>query len=279
MPKSDRGRAFAEREQNLSFSADLPPDNELVEGQWWSTSSGLQPAVSVATEFRDELNLHLGDRLVFDVGGDMIEATIQSFRKVRWDGFRPNFFLLFSPGVLDASVGSFLAATHLDEEGRRALPEFDHQFPTVTVLDIDGVLNSVRALIDRAAAAITYVFAFTLVAGLVVLLAAVRATADERRYEIAVLRAFGASRRQIVSGGMAEFAILGALSGGVAAIASSAIGVFIASHWLGVPWRPTGSIWFWGVCAGAFGVTLFGTASTWRMSTTRPARVLRGHNS
>ena len=279
MPKSDRGRAFAEREQNLSFSADLPPDNELVEGQWWSRSSGLQPAVSVATEFRDELNLHLGDRLVFDVGGDMTEAKIQSFRKVRWDGFRPNFFLLFSPGVLDASVGSFLAATHLDEEGRKALLEFDQKFPTVTVLDIDGVLNSVRTLIDRAAAAITYVFAFTLLAGLVVLLAAVRATADERRYEIAVLRAFGASRLQIVSGGMAEFAILGALSGGVAAIASSAIGFFIASHWLGVPWRPTWSIWLWGVSAGTFGVTLFGTASTWRMSATRPARVLRGQNS
>ncbi len=275
MPKSDRGRAFAEREQNLSFRRTLPADNQIVEGHWWPVSGLGAAQVSVATEFRDELDLHLGDRLEFDVAGESVDATLASVRKVRWDGFRPNFFLLFSPGVLDGNVSSYLAAAHLEARVRPDLAEFNRRFPTVTVLDIDGLLTTVRGLVDRAADAVTYVFAFTLLAGLVVLAAAIRATADERRYEGALLRAFGASRRQVLLGAALEFATLGVLAGLVAATAAAAISAFVAAYWLGLPWHLQGLLWLYGPIAGLLGVGGAGLLGTWRMGLIPPVRVLQ----
>jgi putative ABC transport system permease protein len=276
MPITERGRAFAEREQNLTISSTLPADNKIVQGRWWPASGPAVPTVSVATEFRDELKLEIGDRLLFDVAGETVAAVVGSVRQVRWDGFRPNFFLVFSPGILEENVGSYLAAVHLSPQARQSLAEFDRQFPTITVLDVEGLLASIRALLDRAAAAVTYVFVFTLLAGIVVLAAGINATADERRYESALLRSFGAARRHVLLVVCAEFMTLGALSGLVAATAAAAIGIFVATHWLNLPWRPHASLWLFSVASGVIGIGFAGVISAWRVSLAPPIRILRG---
>ena len=276
LPATERGRAFAEREQNLSFSAALPRDNRIVQGQWWSQADPQDAQVSVATEYRDELGLKLGDRLTFDVAGESLAVRLSSVRKVRWDGFRPNFFLLISPKVLDDRVGSYLAAAHLDARSREHLADFNRRFPTVTVLDVDGLLNTVRNLVDRASDAVTYVFAFTLLAGWVVLQAAIRATADERRFEGALLRAFGADRQRVIACAVAEFVTVGALAGFAASSAAALIGAVVAVHWLGLPWQPHLTIWLWGPAAGVLLVGIAGAVGTWRLASTPPVHVLRG---
>ena len=276
MPSTERGRAFAQREQNLTFSATVPADNRIVEGQWWPAGGSATPMVSVATEFRDELKLGVGDRLEFDVAGERVTAQLGSVRKVRWDGFRPNFFLVFSPGVLEGSVGSYLGAVHLDAAARQSLAQFDRQFPTVTVLDVEGLLQSIRALLDRAAAAVAFVFGFTLLAGIVVLRAGVDATAEERRYEGALLRSLGATRRWVLYTVGVEFLLLGALAGLIAALMSALLGTAMASWWFDLPWKPTWHLLAWGVLVGAGLVGAVGSASTWRVTVSAPARMLRG---
>jgi putative ABC transport system permease protein len=275
MPKTDRGRGFAEREQNLSWSGPLPPDNQVVEGRWWSGSAEPSPLVSVATEFRDELGLTLGDRLSFDVAGETIEARLVNVRKVRWDGFRPNFFLIFAPGTLDDATGSYLASVHLDASGRRSLLEFTRRFPTVTVLDLEALIAEIRRLIDRAAAAVTYVFLFTVMAGIVVLLAAVHATRDERRYESALLRALGARRREVLVGVAAEFAVLGAVAGVAAAFVAGGMGWWAATRLFGLNYTIDWRLWLLGPLAGAVLVAMTGTLAVWRTVRAPPAGVLR----
>ena len=275
LPKTDRGRGFAEREQNLSWAGPLPPDNQVVEGRWWDAKAAPSPLVSVATEFRDELGLRVGDRLSFDVAGETIEARLVNVRKVRWDGFRPNFFLIFAPGALDDATGSYLASVHLDAPGRRSLLEFTRRFPTVTVLDLEALLAEIRTLIDRAAAAVTYVFLFTVLAGIVVLLAAVHATRDERRYESALLRALGARRREVLVGVATEFAVLGAVAGLAAAFVAGAVGWWAATRLFGLAYTFDGRLWLFGPLAGAGLVAATGTLAVWRTVGAPPAGVLR----
>ena len=275
MPRTDRGRAFAEREQNLSWAHDLPPDNRVVEGQWWQAPDPAQPQVSVATEFQEELGLKLGDRLGFDVAGEKVEATVTNVRKVRWDGFRPNFFLLFAPGVLDASTGTYMTSVHLEAEQRPALAELVRRFPSVTVIDVEALLGEVRKIMDRAAVAVEYVFGFTLVAGLAVLFAAIQATRDERRYESAILRTLGASRRTVLLGVAAEFAALGLLAGLLAACAASVIGWLVATRLFALHYTFDPVVWLGGLCAGVVIVGLAGTFATRRVVRSSPARSLR----
>jgi putative ABC transport system permease protein len=275
MPRTDRGRAFAEREQNLSWSRELPPDNRVVQGSWWQDPDPAVPLVSVATEFQEELGLALGDRLTFDLAGETLVATVANIRKVRWDGFRPNFFLVFAPGVLDTATGTLMTSVHLNAEQRPALAELVRRFPSVTVFDVETLLGQIRGVMDRASLAVQYVFAFTLLAGVVVLLAAIQSTRDERRYESAVLRTLGASRQTVLRGVAAEFVALGLLAGVLAASAASLAGWLLATRLFNLHYAFDPGVWLLGLGGGALLVGMAGTLATRSVVNTPPATTLR----
>ena len=275
MPHSDRGRGFVEREQNLSWARELPADNKVIAGSWWQDADPKKPEVSIASEFQEELGLNLGDQLSFDVAGETVVATVSSVRKVRWDGFRPNFFMLFAPGVLDSATGTFMTSVHVAADQRAALAALVRQFPSVTVIDVETLLGEVREIMDRAALAVQYVFAFTLLAGIIVLLAAVQSTRDERRYESAMLRALGASRGTVLRGVAAEFVALGLLSGVLAASAASIAGWQLATRLFGLKYSFDPWLWLFGLGAGAALVGIAGTLAARSVVTAPPALTLR----
>jgi putative ABC transport system permease protein len=275
MPKSDRGRGFVEREQNLSWSRDLPLDNRVVAGRWWRDPDPHAPEVSVASEFQEELGLSIGDKLSFDVAGETVVATVTSVRKVHWDGFRPNFFLLFAPGVLDSATGTYMTSVHVDAAQRPGLAGLVRRFPSVTVVDVETILGEVREIMGRAALAVQSVFAFTLLAGVTVLLAAIQSTRDERRYESAMLRTLGASRATVLRGVAAEFVALGTLSGILAASAASIAGWQVGTRLFGLTYHFDPLLWVFGIVAGALLVGLAGTLATRSVVSTPPAETLR----
>jgi putative ABC transport system permease protein len=225
-----RGEEFANREQNLTWSAALGADNRVVAGRWWTPADTGQPLVSVSTEFQQWLGLRLGDRLTFDIAGESFTVRVASIRKVKWDSFRPNFFIVFAPGVLDKVAGSYLTSAYIAPGAAQSLAELAHRFPSVSIFDIDDLLADVRSVLDKAVLAVQSVFAFTLLAGLTVLLAAVQSSRDERRYESAMLRTLGASRRTVLQGVLAEFAALGVLSGLIAAAGASIAAYFLTTR-------------------------------------------------
>jgi putative ABC transport system permease protein len=272
---TDRGRGFAEREQNLSWAETLQVDNRLVAGRWWTEADRGRALVSVTTEYRDELGLKLGDRLRFDVAGETIEADIASFREVEWDNFRPNFFLVFSPGTLDGLAGTWLTSMRLDQGERRMLVELVRRFPSVSVFDIDTILAQVRDVIDRASLAVQYVFLFTIAAGITVLLAAIQATRDERRYESAMLRTLGARRRVVLAGVASEFTALGMLSGALAAIGATLAGWLLAREVFDLDYAIDPWVWAIGFAAGAAIVGGAGTLAARGVVNHPPINTLR----
>ena len=101
-----RGREFATRDQNITWTDKLDRDNEITAGKWFTAADAGKPLVSVSTEYQEELNLKLGDTLQFDIAGETQTARVSSVRKVKWDSFQPNFFLMFAPGLLDGTQGT-----------------------------------------------------------------------------------------------------------------------------------------------------------------------------
>src|SRR6202045_5486374 len=144
-----------------------------------------------------------------------------------WGSFRANFFLVFPPGLLDGAAGTYMTSLYLNSTQRPYLADLVRQFPTISVFDVDAILKQIRDIMDRASLAVQYVFLFTLAAGIVVLLAAVQSTRDERRYESAMLRTLGASRGTGLQGVAAEFSTLGGLSGLLAAGGASGGAYFL----------------------------------------------------
>jgi len=257
--ESGRAQNFAEREQNLTWASEPQADNKIVAGRWWNESDAGRALVSVATDFQEELDLKLGDRLTFDVAGETLEVEIANVREVQWDSFQPNFFLVLPPGLLDQAAGSYMTSVYLDAEQRRSLVQLVRQFPSVSIFDLDALLRQVRDVMDKASLAVQYVFLFTLLAGITVLLAAIQATRDERRYESAMLRTLGATRRTVLQGVAAEFVALGLLSGLLGALGATVAGYFLATRLFNLEYSV--DLWVWAVGLG-FGVLVVGVSGT-----------------
>jgi putative ABC transport system permease protein len=254
---SERASEFVEREANLTWSAGLGPGNTIVAGRWWPQAGPVDPQVSVESEYAATLGLDLGDTLTYDIAGETVTARITSLRDVRWDTFKPNFFVVFSPGVLDDVTGTLITSVHVQPGQRPALVELVRRYPEVTIIDIEALLAQVRDVMAKASLAVQYVFLFTLAAGLMVLLAAVQATRDERRYESAMLRTLGATRGVVFQGVAAEFIVLGALAGLLAAAGATGVGYLLARRVFELDYSPDPSIWLVGIAGGA---VLVGTA-------------------
>jgi putative ABC transport system permease protein len=274
-PESDRGREWAEREQNLSWAEKPQVDNRIVAGRWWNAGDRGKHYVSVASEYQEDLGLKLGDRLAFDVAGETVEAEVLSFREVEWDTFRPNFFLVFSPGTLDGLAGTWLTSMKLDAGQKTMMVDLVRRFPSVSVFDIDQILAQVRDVIDRASLAVQYVFLFTLAAGITVLLAAIQSTRDERRYESAMLRTLGARRRVVLAGVASEFTALGMLAGLLAAIGATLAGWLLARNVFDLEYAIDPWVWVIGLAAGALIVGGAGTLAARGVVNSPPISTLR----
>jgi putative ABC transport system permease protein len=268
-----QAKNLAEREFNLSTQpTKLAPDNTLIEGQWQPAQTGW----SVEQGIAKTLHWRLGDRLTFTVNGTAITAPITSLRKVNWDSMRPNFFVLGSPALLAQSPAQFVTSFYLPAPNLSQQKALLQQFPTLTLFDLSQILSEVRTLIQRASQAVQYVFIFTLLAGLVVLLAAFHASEAERLRETAILRVLGASRRQVTRSLWLEFIVLGLLAGGLAALASGLLGALLAVKMFNLPWVLDARLWLYGLAAGlALAVVLVPLLSR-RVLASPPAAALRG---
>jgi putative ABC transport system permease protein len=260
--RSPAGRRFADREQNYTWAETLAGGNRVVAGRWWTRQDYGQPLVSLSTEIAQALGVGVGTRLTFAIGGETVTATVRNVRKVKWDSFQPNFFIVFVPGLLDGVAGTYLTSAYFHTQRGRVLAELVHRFPSVSVFDVDGLLGEARSLMDKAVLAVESVFGFTLFAGLTVLLAAVQASRDERRFESAMLRALGASTRTVLAGVLAEFTAVGALAGLLAALGASLAGAFVAARILQVPYTPDPWVFAMGIVGGAALVAASGWLAT-----------------
>jgi len=273
--RGEAARGYIDREQNLTWSEKLMPDNQLTAGRWWTAADVGKPLVSISSEYADALHLKVGDKLAFDIAGEKLEVAVASIRKIRWDSFRPNFFLVFPPGLLDGAAGTYMTAIYLTSQQRPALGDLVRQFPTVSVFDVDAILKQIRGIMDRATLAVQYVFLFTLAAGVVVLLAAVQSTRDERRYESAMLRTLGASRGMVLQGVAAEFSALGFLSGTLAAFGATGIGWILAHRLFSLEYSVDPEVFVAGLVCGTILVGLSGTLATRSVVNTPPIVTLR----
>lgn len=260
-------------ETRLSWSEELPPANRLLQGHWFDGSAS-QPQLSVDQMWVDMFHLKLGDTLTLRIGERDITTTLTSIRGVRWDSFRANFFLM-----LDAKTGadlahSYIASFHLPAGA--SLAALSKAFPNISMIDLNQILDRVRDIIGRVSGVVVWVLGFSLAAGLLVLLAALAATADERRFEAALLRTLGAHSAQLSAAVLGEFAALGVIAGSIAAIGASALGVALARRVFHFgsylpPFVPLVTVVF----AAALLIALAGWIATRRVARTAPIAVLR----
>jgi len=272
--KNERAADELRDDLNLTWAATMNPNNELIEGQWWQEGNTL-PQVSIDERILEEIGLGLGDRLTYAIAGESVTVTITSARRINWDTFSPNFFMVVSPDALEEMPQSFVTSFHVEPHQRAATLDLSRALESVSVIDIGAVLDQVRRAMARAALAVQYVFLFTFAAGITVLLAAIQSTRDERLYESALLRTLGASRGVILQGVAAEFTALGLLAGTLGAFGAGLIGYFVAAELFELDYVPGPTLWLTGLVVGGVVVGVSGTLATRSVVNEPPVSTLR----
>jgi putative ABC transport system permease protein len=252
----ERAARLVEREFNLSHSATNPAHNEVVAGRWTADEAD---GLSVEDGLALQLGLKLGDTLRFDIGGQLKEARITSLRKVDWGSMRVNFFVIFP--VADMTD---VPVTYISAFKAPAVAGFDNRlsrdFPNITNVDVSASIAQVQRVLDQVIRAVEFLFGFTLVAGLVVLFAAVTATREARSREFAIMRALGAGGRLLAQVQRAELLGVGALAGLLASVAALAVGWLLARYVFEFAWQP---VWWVPLAGAAAGAVLALGAGWW----------------
>ncbi|QHA81734.1 FtsX-like permease family protein [Pseudomonas mediterranea] len=273
--KDSAGDRALQRDLSLTWAADLPEGNVVTAGNWWPQQPPDDiPGVSVEGKVAENLQIKLGDRLVFSVGGVNREAKVTSLREINWDNFQPNFFMIFQPGTLKDLPATYLTSFYLAAGHDQQIVDLARAFPAVTILQVEALLQQLRSILAQVTLAVEYVLLFVLAAGMAVLFSGLQATLDERIRQGALLRALGAERPLLVKARRIEFGLLGAVSGLQAALGSELVSLVLYRFAFDLPWHPHP----WLLMLPLVGALLIGAAGvfgTRRALNASPLTVLR----
>ncbi len=269
----DRGNLM--RELNMTWTPRLAPDNEVVAGSWWSDYGGGELQVSVEQDFAQSLGIGLGDALHFSVGGFPVAAQVASIRTLDWSSFHPNFYMIFNQ-PLAASEGAFyLVSFHLPVDQKVNLNALIRSIPTAAVLEVDGIIEQVQDIVRQVTTAIEFMLVMILISGLLVLLAGIQSSLDQRFREGALMRTLGARKAMLRQALWIEFGALGATAGLLGAAATEVILFYLQTQLFDLPaqWHPL--LWLLAPILGAVFIGAVGVLATRSVLRVPPLQILR----
>ncbi|MES2932866.1 MAG: FtsX-like permease family protein [Pseudomonadota bacterium] len=268
----DRAKRLVDREFNLSYMSDLPASNKLAAGRWMSDDKA---EASVEEGLAKTLNLKLGDKLVFDIAGQTVSAPVTSLRKLDWGSMRVNFFVILNPKAMSDLPQTWITAFHLPSKQSAFATQLTRDYPNLTVVDVGSVLKQINDVIDQVVTAVEFLFLFTLASGVLVLYAALLGTQDERTRESALLRALGATRKQLSQSQWLEFSLIGSLAGLLAASGAAAVGWALAKYVFNFEWHFDPLVWLAGLLAGTVCAIIGGWLGLRKVLNQAPLQSLR----
>lgn len=274
--KEEQNNEALNRELNLTEASQVQQGNKIIEGAWWDKSqAGTVPRVSIEAKLAKKLDVELHDELTFYIGTRTLNAKVTSIRTVKWDSFKPNFYMIFEPGGLNNFPTTHLTSFYLPVEKRAILNQLLRQFPAITLLEVDALLQQIKSILTQVTMAVEIVLLFVLFAGFAVTFAALQATMKQRLQEGALMRTLGANRRQIRLNQWVEYAMMGALSGLMASTGTEMMLWATYTYIFNLEYQF--SIYLFALLAvtGALVIGLFGVFSSRKILKESPMSILR----
>ncbi|MEY2942894.1 MAG: hypothetical protein RLY97_908 [Pseudomonadota bacterium] len=268
-------------ERGLTFSEQIPLGNALTDGTWWGANYTGTPLVSVDEKFAAAIDLKIGDRLTISLLGVERSATIASFRRIDWDSLGSNYVLVFSPNALSDAPYKLASTISLPASAKNATTKgammraITAALPAISAIEVGGLLQQAHDLLGQMSMAILAAASVTVLAGMAVLIGAITAARAAKLYDNVILRVLGASRAQLLTLIMAEFAGLVLILALVALAIGSALGWLIMVHLFKFSFLPN---WPWVLAVLGGGVTVilcFALLTSLPLLRAKPAAALR----
>jgi len=266
------------RDYVLTSMAEPPATNAILRGRWWTPAEAAAGAlISVEEAAAKALGVDVGSSLGFDVQGARVDALVTSIRKVDWQTFSTNFFVVFSPGALDGAPTTFVATARVPTASEASLQDaIVSAFPNVTVIPVRDILQRAAGILGQISFAIRAIALFSIAAGLTVMAGTLVASRWQRLAESAILRTLGASRATVARVFAVEYACLGAAAGVGGTVLAAALAWIVQRFVLEVPIALAPHLLASGVALATLIALAVGFLATYRLLGHPPMTVLRG---
>ncbi|CAM3370665.1 Macrolide export ATP-binding/permease protein MacB [Aequorivita lipolytica] len=214
-------------EFRTTYRSELIDSEEIVAGEWVALQKEKDTIqVSISDNLAEDANVTIGDFIVFNVQGVLMETVVKSIRKVDWTNLQPNFTIVFPTGVLENAPQFNVLTTYAPTEESSATLQRDlvSKFPNVSVIDLRQMFTVVEDILDKVSWIINFMAFFSILTGIIVLIGSVRTSKYQRIKESVLLRTLGAKNKQILTITALEYlflGILGSLLGILLALGSS----------------------------------------------------------
>jgi putative ABC transport system permease protein len=263
-------------DRGITYAGTLPEGSKLVAGEWWPVDYDGPPLISLVDEIANGIGVGIGDEITVNVLGREITAKVANLRSVNWRTLGINFVMVFSPNTLKGAPHSHIVTVEMTGgDEAKLLNRMARAYPSVTAVRVKDAIDMVSGLLGQMLAAIRGANALTLLTGVLVLAGALAAGLSERLYEAVVLKTYGASKRQLMTAFVIEYAALGLAAAAFGLVVGSAASWFLARFILEMPWSfSLPAALLTALIAMAVTVTA-GLAVTWRALSAKPAPYLR----
>ena len=261
--------------RNLTWAARMPDDNRIIAGEWWQQDYEGEPMVSLEKDLAETNDLVVGDVLTFSIRERELKARVGSIRSVSWDNMRPNFYIIFSPHALDEFPTTSMTSFFLEKDQKMFLNQLLREFPTITVFEVDAIIEQIQAIIAQVSLAIELVLVLILVAGMLVLLASIQASMDERFHQQAILRTLGASQKLVMGSLLIEFSVLGLFAGLLATLGAEITVFGLQTQIFELEYTVHPWLWLLGPIIGMVLIGVVGIGATRSLVKTAPVAILR----
>ena len=242
------------RELNLTWSEVLRQDEAITAGKWFdemtisSSEEGVAKGenvnwISLESELAEQLKVGLNDEISFNMAGTTTVTRIASLRSVKWENFRPNFYVVFTPEVLSQFHHTYINSFYLPPNEGRWLLSLNQQFKAVTIVEIDQVLKQVREILSQTSIAVEAILLLVLLCAMVLMFATLLSTLNLRKHEAALYRTFGASEKMIRGRIRSEYITLALVASLLALLSFEGISLALYMIIFKVSWAPHLHLW------------------------------------
>ena len=262
------------RPLNISYTNHLPADNNTIKGSPWDSHLTGQAVISIEQTFAKNIQAQIGDTLIFDIGGQEMSGKIINIRNLKWESFKPNFYVIFPEKVLNDFPKTYISSIYLPENQLPLTHEFLKKFPSISLIDVNLSLDQVKGVLLKVVMALKYVMLVILLLAGLVYYAIIAISFFERQYESALLRSFGASRQQLSKLILVEFGLIGAVSGGCGMIGAIILAILLSKQ-LSITYHPNWLFILVGIALGALLTTIIGWLATYKVVKVSPLMLLK----
>ncbi|MFL0352619.1 ABC transporter permease [Xanthomarina sp. GH4-25] len=221
-------------EFRTTYRDSLVASEDIIKGTWTPKLNANDPVViSISDNLASDANITVGDAVVFNIQGVLMETTVGSIRAVDWSQIQLNFSIVFPKGVLEEAPQFHVVTTSVPNETSAAglQRELVNKFPNVSVIDLRQVFSLVEDILDKVSWVINFMAFFSILTGIIVLIGSVRTSKYQRIKESVLLRTLGAKNKHILQITAFEYVFLGLLGSLVgillALVSSLCLAVFV----------------------------------------------------